>query len=321
MRFRIVKRIAFVKRPNESEALIAFLDQEITVAMKQSIQISIAMLMLACVYSGAAEPTKMGEEHFGNKPLNEHNFKDWPGVMPIINDKSRVYHQWVNGSEFCCYRGETNALNKVLVNFAKIKSKKLEVVLRPGPGTAQTFTKGKTVEYDWRIHLNGGIAAHMATRDLGEKIWPTHPILTIRVTDRIDLDSLEIPENVTLLTLADLKSRYAQCLSSSDKTVRGWSCGSLAELDKFDTEIMNQIAAKLDDKDNWVRLNALATLAGYKDVASDHLDQVKTFLKSNDEQLKQQAEKTVVAIQTKSTAQQPGESIHRKIKKFVEARK
>ena len=41
----------------------------------------------------------MGEETIGNEPFHDANFQDWPNIMPVINNQSRVYHTWVNGDE------------------------------------------------------------------------------------------------------------------------------------------------------------------------------------------------------------------------------
>jgi len=64
----------------------------------------------------------LGEEHFGNAALNEANFQDWPGIMPLVNHPSRVYHSWVNGNEHFYYRGDTPALNKDEDDWVKLNA-------------------------------------------------------------------------------------------------------------------------------------------------------------------------------------------------------
>ncbi|MGI9517953.1 MAG: HEAT repeat domain-containing protein [Pirellulaceae bacterium] len=257
----------------------------------------LVLLVFGTIFcAGASAP--MGEEEFGNKPLNAANYVTWPGLVSVFNDDNRVYRQWVNGSEFCCYRGDTDALNALLANYAEVTADKLEVVLRPGAGVAQTFEKDKSVEYDWKVHVNGGIAAHMATRDQGDKIWHTWPVVTIQVTDRIDLDRLVIPDNVDVLQIHELKTRYLPCLESTDQNVRGWCCGHLAELNQYDTETMELIAEKLSDESSWVRLNAVIALATFGDKADKMwvAGQIEANLDTEDAQLKERAEKVLKAI-------------------------
>ena len=258
----------------------------------------IGLVLCVLVGGGWSSLAPMGEEQFGNKPLSGANYVTWPGLIDVLNDEHRVYHQWVNGSEFGCFRGDTDNLNEWLKGFAEVTAEKREVVLWPGPGVAQTFEKDKTVDYDWKVHVNGGIASHMATRDKGDLIWHTWPVVTIQVTDRIDLAQLAIPDNVDVLQLDDLKSRYLPCLESTDQSVRGWSCGHLASLNKYDTEIMEQIAERLDDNENWVRLNAVLALTSFGDKAQQNmvLGQIEANLETEDAQLKEHTEKALEKI-------------------------
>ena len=165
----------------------------------------------------------------------------------------------------------------------------------PGPGKAMTL-EGTEVAFDWRVHFNGGIAAHMATLDKGANIWATHPILTIQVTDKIDLDSLSIPENVTVLQVADLTKRYLECLSSTDKTVRGWCCSHLAPLAKLDVQVSQHVARLLADEDAWVQLNALGAVT-MLDSPSQHVDTLKKLIVDGEYQVKEKAQAVLTGIQ------------------------
>ena len=51
----------------------------------------------------SADVYGMGFEHVGNAPLNAVNYREWKGVMPVVNHPSRVYHTWVNGNEHFYY--------------------------------------------------------------------------------------------------------------------------------------------------------------------------------------------------------------------------
>ena len=98
------------------------------------------------VCCGLSAPGGMGEEKFGNSPLNGANYVTWPGLITVLNDEHRVYHQWVNGSEFGCYRGDTDALNALLANYGEVTADKLEIVL--WPARTKVYAGGAVVT--WR---------------------------------------------------------------------------------------------------------------------------------------------------------------------------
>ncbi|MBL4883629.1 MAG: hypothetical protein JKY95_03705, partial [Planctomycetaceae bacterium] len=56
------------------------------------------------------------------KPLLASNYPLWPGIMDVVNLPARQHQSWVNGNEYLSYRGDTEALNATLIQFAKIKS-------------------------------------------------------------------------------------------------------------------------------------------------------------------------------------------------------
>lgn len=86
--------------------------------MKSALAFLILAILALCANSRA---WAMGQEDFGNAALNEANFRDWPGIMPLVNHPSRVYHSWVNGNERFYYRGDAVALNDALRKFAASK--------------------------------------------------------------------------------------------------------------------------------------------------------------------------------------------------------
>jgi|JI9StandDraft_1071089.scaffolds.fasta_scaffold14660_3 hypothetical protein len=139
----------------------------------------------------------MGTEEKGNRPLSELNYSDWKGIMPIVNAKSRVYQVWINGNEYLCYKGKTKELNEALASFAKVEVENHVVVLRPGAADRRAFDK-TLVPLNWEIHLLGGLAKSKATDGIENLDWQRDPVLTIYVTDEIDLDVIEIPKGVTL---------------------------------------------------------------------------------------------------------------------------
>jgi hypothetical protein len=238
----------------------------------------------------------LGTESFGSKPLSDVNYVPWPNVMPVINDEHRVYHSWVNGDEHFCFAGDTAALNDAIEDFAAIGAENLVIVLRPGPGKTSSLTSDRTVTFNWDLHLLGGISKMMSTLELGKNIWDPSPRLQVYVGDAIKLDEVEIPNGVEVLEIADLQTRYAKCLASDNRTVRGWSCGHIARLDPYDTNSMHKIATKLDDDDNWVKLNAAGALSQYA-IASEVVIKQLQAVKTNDEQLQARVSQTLEDLQ------------------------
>jgi len=283
--------------------------------MKTSLGLSVIVL-LAC---GASQGWALGTEDFGNGPLIELNYKDWPGIMPLVNDPSRVYHSWVNGSEHFYYRGDVAAVNNALTNLAGVAAGPHEVVLRPGPGITHSFNHGQEIRFDWMLHLMGGISRHETTLDQGTKVWPKSPRITIHVDGKLDLQSLQVPKGVTLVSVDELSRRGREALASSDKTVRGWGAGELARLDPFNAENLSAIAKLLDDKDNWVRRNAAGALASFGKKAEPLLPTLREQLKTDDKQLQSQLEETIKKIEQAedtTAAEREHRAIQEKIRKF-----
>ena len=282
----------------------------------------LVVLTLACCLPSQA--WALGEEHFGNAPLNELNYSDWEGIIPLVNHPSRVYHTWVNGNEHFYYRGDLAALNDTLRAFAAREAKLHEVVLRPGPGVVKSFNGVKTIPFGWNLHIQGGISRSTTRMHLASLIWPNDPVLTIYVDRDFDLAKLEVPKRVSLVTTAELGQRHREAIAkSSDTTVRGWGAGGLARIDPYSTENMAAIAKLLDDKDNWVRLNAAGALAVFGKKAAPLLPKLRESLKSDDKRLAEAAQRTIATIeQAAETAAEEREhqAIQDKISRFVDAR-
>ena len=285
---------------------------------------AVVMASFSLGHALAPRACALGMETFGNEPLAEGNYSDWKGIMPIVNDKSRVYSWWVNGNEHFFYKGTTKELNTALANFAKIEVEKHEVILRPGPGVAHTFER-KEVPHNWELHINGGISKHVLTLDKGDQVWSKDPVLTIYTGGDIDLAKIEIPKGVTVIDIPSLSKRIAAGMTASkDKTVRGWGCGQLAELDHFSDENMKAIAKMLDDGDNWVRLNATGSLATFGKKAAPHLPALRECLVSEDESLKTSAQRAIVEIEQaedKAEEEKAHAAAQKKIAEFLEGRK
>ncbi len=287
--------------------------------MRLFFSLFVGLLVLAF---SAGQAWALGMEDFGNKALSENNYGDWPGIMPLVNAESRIYHNWINGNEHFYYKGEIRSLNTALKEFSAVKTDARRVVLRLGLGEARTLD-GKSIPCNWQLHVIGGIAGTLATHDKGELIWSKFPVLTVFVGDGIDLKQLLIPEGITLMSVADLKKRCTEALlKSSDTTVRGWGCGELASLDLYDDESVKTIVGRLEEEDSWVRQNAAGALAVFGAKAKVALDALRETAESEDQGLKEAAKKAIATIEAavdKPDVERKHHAVMTEIEKFVEA--
>jgi hypothetical protein len=159
--------------------------------------LAVAGLVLVVGQLLADRAWALGTEESGNEPIAEANYTDWKGLAAVVNDKSRIYQNWVNGNEHFFYSGKAKELNAVLATFAKVEVENHVVVLRNGPATTKSF-QGTVIPYKWQLHLVGGIAKVKAVDDVEDLDWQKDPVLTIYLGDGIDLKSLELPEGVRL---------------------------------------------------------------------------------------------------------------------------
>jgi len=181
-----------------------------------SVNAAIVAIVVAQLF--AQEVLAFGTEEKGNKPLNKLNYTEWQGIMPIVNDKARVYQVWVNGNESLYYEGTTTQLNAALSSFAKIDVKNHVVVLCPGPVEQHSFHDKTPISYNWELHVIGGLAKSRATDDLEDLEWQKDPVMTVYIGGDIDLDKIEIPKHVTLRT-APGKSQEARMDDAARKRI------------------------------------------------------------------------------------------------------
>ena len=168
----------------------------------------ILAVVLVCNALGWSAETK------GNEPFSELNYGSWKGIMPMVNDKARVYHTWANGNEHFYYKGTTRELNAALAQFAKTEARNRFVVLRPGPGLQDSFDK-TPIAFNWEVHILGGIASTRASDKTDDLYWYREPVLTVYVGGDIDLAKIEVPKGLTLRAVPD-KDRN----SKDDKVAR-----------------------------------------------------------------------------------------------------
>lgn len=237
----------------------------------------------------------LGFEGFGNEPLTHHNYVDWPNVLPVTRHAPGV-SRLVNGGERFCFHGDTAALNVALKNFAAIKADRLTVVLRPGPGKGSSLKGDKLFGFNWDLHLLGGVSKHLSTLELGSNVWDPNPQTYVYVGQEIKLTEIEIPDGVEVLEIADLQTRYAKCLASKEDTVREWCCGSIARLDSYNSDSMEQVARTLDDEDDWVKLNAAGAMSLFTGVADQAIEKLKA-VKTDNAELRQRIQKSIERLQ------------------------
>jgi hypothetical protein len=283
-----------------------------------------AAVLTVSLIASAAGARALGTETFGNGPLNGANYGTWPGVMSLANHTTRVYHTWVNGNEHFYYSGDVSQLNDALQKFGEVKAPVKEVLLRPAPGEVKTFDQKRAIGFNWSLHLTGGIAEHLLTREKGEKVWTPNPELTIYVDRGLDLQRLVIPNGLTLKTVQERSQSMREGLTSTDKTVRGWGAGQLASLDPYDTGNRDAVAKLLQDPDDWVRMNALGAITLFGAKARTALPLLRAALTAEYPQMKERAQESIELIEKaddRTAAEREHRRIDEQIRAFVKARK
>lgn len=218
----------------------------------------------------------------GNKPLSD-NYRAWPGLIDVVNDLSRESWCWVNGDERFSYRGDTAALNRVLKEFAEVEAEELQVVLRPGPGRLRLLkmahkplSKDASDDAaDWELHIVEGLARGRIQHEQLETIYDLDPTLTVYVTERMDLNALQIPDRIKVVQHADLRERYEEAYAFGDYRVRKQVKQVLA---RFDAETPQKGAAadefqsRLEPIQRFVRDRRAARIEAIIDRASVPFD-------------------------------------------------
>lgn len=94
-------------------------------------------------------------EHVGNGTITQGlNFS--PELLTAVNLDTRVYWNEVNGNPYFYFKGNTDALNKALELFAKVKAEGHDVILVPGSGDTKTF-KGDPIASNWNFNVPMGL--------------------------------------------------------------------------------------------------------------------------------------------------------------------
>ena len=171
----------------------------------------------------------------GNRPYPADPFNEWPGLIDVVNDASRVGIVWCNGNAWLSYRGDVSALNRMLKEFAEVEADARIVVLVPARRRTevQDVAQRRTNEPLWKLNVAlGAVRKHRQGKlrhidDLNPKLW-------ISIDDHIPLDALEIPDGITLLQTGDIRARHAQTIATGSKYVK---MRAENELRQFEAEI------------------------------------------------------------------------------------
>ncbi len=207
----------------------------------------------------------------GNEPLKEADYAEWPGALNVINSPSRVYTFWVNGGELFYFQGNTESLNKALVDFSRIKMPAEvnpisespqplaitipthEVTFLPGPSAVEVMENSE-ISYDWKFEIGDGLSEISARKESATRVFEDYPVMTVYVGGgNIDLEDVRIPPGLSVVQLSDLRARYLEGLKSVDGVVRGIAAGRLAGIDPFTPETISPVTQLLRDPDRWVQ--------------------------------------------------------------------
>lgn len=255
----------------------------------------LSVLILISIICSAVKA--LHTEDVGNKQLYEMNYQDWPGVMPLINNKHRTFQTWTNGNEHFYYAGNTKSLNDFLKKYVTYKIDHHEVILRPGPSST-IKSEDEIIDYDWYLHIRGGISLGKAMREENTKVFEKFPTLTIFIgKDNIDLKEMKIPQGITLLELSDLRQRYLKGLESQDHEVRGYAAYFLGEIDFYHKENVPPLANLLNDENHWVRLMAAQALGCSGQNAKSALPTLRADLQDANESIRTRFQETIHKIE------------------------
>lgn len=216
----------------------------------------------------------LGTESFGSADTGlDGGYEKWKNLDRVIEDTHRVYFSDVNGGERACFKGNAEALNEALIRFSKVEADVLEVVFLPGPRKGFSLGGAKTFAFDWKVEVNTGVSEALLCEKEGKLIWSPFPQMTVYIGGGgIELEKVQIPEGINVLEMSDLRKRCIEAISTSDQhDVRGWGAGHLAALDSFSDESHRAVAARLKDKDEWVRSNAVLAIAEFGKKATTEL--------------------------------------------------
>jgi hypothetical protein len=207
----------------------------------------------------------LATEHLGNEAIG-HGWGFGKELLTAVNLPERVYWYEVNGNPYFYFRGSSSALNDAIRKFIAIPADKREIILLPGPGETKTLTRDKRIDYDWSLHVPGGLALRM-----DEEIGDNRATLTIHIR-------LPNPQPV-----------------ANPAQVRQW----IADLDEKEFKVREQATKELEKLGNSAAPILRESLKG--NISSESRTRIERLLKLMPEigldQLELPKEVTVVGIE------------------------
>jgi hypothetical protein len=187
------------------------------------------------------------EEEEGHDPVPVGLGWEDTRIGRVLNHPSRILRRVGPGYEQYYYRGDAQALNDVLREFAATELPVREVALQPGVARTWATAKGRHVLHDWDLHLltvttlappePPGVDPHRGQIPprFGEVVvGRRNPSLAVFVgVGSFHLRDIDIPAGITLIGPADLRERYVQALGSDDGLERGEAAYCLAQLEPY----------------------------------------------------------------------------------------
>jgi hypothetical protein len=114
-------------------------------------------LALAVLLAWRQQALGLATEQFGNAPVTAGFPTFTADLLPVLNDKHRVYWYEVNGDASFFYKGNTSVLNAMLKRFAD-GGKGRELVLHAGPLKRTSLGGSRPILAHWQVHVPGGIS-------------------------------------------------------------------------------------------------------------------------------------------------------------------
>ncbi len=119
--------------------------------------VRVCLLAFAVLLACRQQALGLATEHFGNAPIPPGFVSSAADLLPVLNDRARVYWYEVNGDACFYFKGDTGTLNALLERFAT-GGKGREVVLHAGPLKLTNLGRARAIEAHWYVHVPGGIS-------------------------------------------------------------------------------------------------------------------------------------------------------------------
>jgi len=175
-----------------------------------------ALSAAACLLLAAAPARALIEVSKGNAPVRDRNWR--AGAVDVANLKCRVC-LWVGppfggGMSNFLYRGDTDAFNKALKVFAKVRAPSLELIVSDGPAESPFLRDGRdpksNVRYDWdfviwdvkcyyRLYGNPTSAFLSRAPDFRRPLPPPRINVFIGGGGAVEWDKVRVPDGIVVI--------------------------------------------------------------------------------------------------------------------------